>query len=237
MGYTPPIIEVEEGDTTRRHAYEHPLVVRLAHWLGAFTLAVLTLSGLEIFAAFPSFGDKVPQADLLDVPPAFRLGGWLGGALQWHLTFQWVFVGLGLVYALHQAVTGRWRQTLLLPGDVAGVVPMARHYLGLGPRPPATGPYNPLQKLAYTAVLLLGTAAAVTGWMLYKPVQLAPLVGACGGFGMVRLWHFLAMCGLVLFVPGHLLMVALHGWNNLRSMLTGYKADPEYPTGDGGVTP
>jgi thiosulfate reductase cytochrome b subunit len=37
------------------------------------------------------------------------------------------------------------------------------------------------------------------------------------------------MCGFLLsFIPGHLLMVLLHGWNNFYSMLTGWKRDPEY---------
>jgi len=43
-----------------------------------------------------------------------------------------------------------------------------------------------------------------------------------------RLWHFLAMCGFLAFIPGHLVMVALHGWNNFVSMLVGWKKDPEY---------
>jgi len=29
-------------------------------------------------------------------------------------------------------------------------------------------------------------------------------------------------------VPGHLVMVALHGWENFVAMLTGWKRDPEY---------
>ena len=36
-------------------AYEHPLVVRLAHWLNAVALIVMIMSGLRIFLAFPSF--------------------------------------------------------------------------------------------------------------------------------------------------------------------------------------
>lgn len=69
---------------------EHPYVVRMCHWIGALAVMLLMLSGLEIFAAFPSFGEKVPQVDLFVPPAAVRLGGWLGGALQWHLTFAWV---------------------------------------------------------------------------------------------------------------------------------------------------
>jgi thiosulfate reductase cytochrome b subunit len=41
------------------------------------------------------------------------------------------------------------------------------------------------------------------------------------GFRLARVWHFAAMVGLVTFVPGHLLMVALHGWRNAASMVTG----------------
>ena len=36
------------------------------------------------------------------------------------------------------------------------------------------------------------------------------------------------MIGFLGFIPGHLVMVALHGWNNFTSMLTGWKRDPEY---------
>jgi len=40
--------------------------------------------------------------------------------------------------------------------------------------------------------------------------------------------HFSALLGFAAFIPGHLFMVALHGWNNFASMLTGWKKDPDY---------
>ena len=83
--------------------------------------------------------------------------------------------------------------------------------------------YNPLQKLAYTTAIGLGGALAVTGLALYKPVQLSWLVAALGGFRLTRIWHFTAMCGLLGFIPGHLVMVAIHGWSNFASMWTGSK--------------
>jgi Ni/Fe-hydrogenase b-type cytochrome subunit len=212
----------------QRYAVEQPALVRLTHWLSAFVLLILTASGFEIFAAFPSFGDKVPQTDLFEPPVSVRLGDWLGGALQWHLTFMWFFLAVGIVYIVYQAVSGRWRQTLFVPRDLPGVWPMIRRYFLFGPKPAQKEPYNPLQKLAYTVTLGSAGVLAVSGWMLYKPVQLGWLVEACGGFGMVRLLHFAAMCGMLAFIPGHLLMVALYGWNNFRSMLTGLKREPEY---------
>ena len=48
------------------------------------------------------------------------------------------------------------------------------------------------------------------------------------GDWMIRIYHFAAMIGFLSFVPGHLLMVALHGWSNFYSMLTGWKLDPDY---------
>jgi thiosulfate reductase cytochrome b subunit len=200
---------------------EHPSLVRLCHWLAALAVGVLVASGLEIFAAFPSFGDKIPQRNLIVPPDAVRLGGWLGGALQWHLTFAWLFGTVGAAYVIYQGASGNYRQVLFVPADVRGVWPMARHYFLFGPKPLQSETYNPLQKLAYTTALGLGVVLLVTGVALFKPVQLSPLVDALGGIQRLRLWHFSAMAGLLAFVPGHLVMVALHGWGNFASMWTG----------------
>ena len=72
----------DETETVARAVYEHPLAVRLCHWFTAVSLFVRAGSGLQIFRAFPSFGAKIPQKDLLHWPKAFAIGGWLGGALQ-----------------------------------------------------------------------------------------------------------------------------------------------------------
>ena len=204
---------------------EHPAVVRVCHWFAALAVVVLVASGLEIFAAFPTFADKIPQQDLVIPPDVVRLGGWLGGALQWHLTFAWLFLTAGAVYAVYQAVSGNFRQVMFARDDIAGVWPMIRYYSFMGPRPQQRGSYNPLQKLAYTTALALGAVLVLTGLALYKPVQLDGLVAVFGGFRLTRLWHFAAMVGLLAFIPGHLVMVALHGWPNFASMWTGTRGD------------
>src|SRR5579859_6836859 len=98
-------------------AYEHPLVVRLTHWLNAIALFVLVPSGLRIFRAFPSFGPKIPQQNLLDLPKALTLGNGLAGALQWHFTFMWIFVGSGALYLAYQLFSGHYKQVLFTPKD------------------------------------------------------------------------------------------------------------------------
>lgn len=72
-------------------------------------------------------------------------------ALHVHLDLR----GLELLYVVLQIVSGHYRTVLFTPRDVRGVRPMARRYFLFGPKPPSTGQYNPLQKLAYTSTLKL----------------------------------------------------------------------------------
>jgi Ni/Fe-hydrogenase b-type cytochrome subunit len=216
-------------ETVRRPVYEHPWAVRFCHWANAVALVVLVMSGLQIFTAFPSFGEKIPERNLIEqVPQAIRLGGWLGGALQWHFTFMWVFASTAALYVVYQIASGHFRTVLFTPRDVSGVGPMVRYYFLFGPKPRATGQYNALQKLAYTTTIGLGALSLVTGLVMYKPVQLSAIAWLVGGYHTARLLHFLAMCGFLAFIPGHLIMVGLHGWDNFTSMITGWKRRPEY---------
>ncbi|MBZ5616411.1 MAG: cytochrome b/b6 domain-containing protein [Acidobacteriia bacterium] len=221
------VAEEEEPDLVRA-AYEHPLAIRITHWVNAISLFVMAASGLRIFRAFPSFGAKIPEKILLDIPKSLTLGGWLGGALQWHFTFMWIFAVSGLVYVAYQVGSGHYRTMLFTPRDIAGVWPMARHYFFFGPKPPAAGQYNPLQKLAYTSTVGFGALSLLTGIVLFKPAQFSWLAFLFGGFHLTRLWHFAALCGFLAFIPGHLIMVVLHGWANFYSMLSGWKREPEY---------
>ncbi len=94
-------------------AYEHPLIVRMAHWLNAAAVFVMITSGLQIFRAFPSFGPKLPQQNFY-VPPT-----------QDH---PWRMAGRRLAMALHLHVDLRRqrfavrdlsdRQRPLAPGAV-----------------------------------------------------------------------------------------------------------------------
>ena len=228
-GLNPEVVEIEEsGASVERAAYEHPLVIRWCHWILGVCILVLIFSGWQIFWAFPSFGPKLPQHDFIHLPQALMLGGWLGGGLQCHFTFIWIFVITGAVYLVYQVASGHYRMLLFTPADVPGVWPMVRHYFLFGPRPSLTQPYNPLQKLAYTTAVGLGILSVLTGMVVYNPVQFSLLAALMGGFHWARVWHFAVMAAFLAFIAGHLIMVMLHGWKNFVSMLTGWKRDPEY---------
>ena len=155
---------------------QHPAVVRVCHWAFALSLLVLIGSGLEVFAAFPSFGEKLPVSDLFVPPSVVRLGGWLGGALQWHFTFAWLLAAAMMLYFTYQFVSGNVRQVLFASGDVRGVWPMARHYLLCGPKPAITETYNPLQKLAYSMRVAADRRQPRHG---VRPLQAGATVLAC----------------------------------------------------------
>jgi thiosulfate reductase cytochrome b subunit len=55
-------------------------------------IIVMIMSGLEIHNAYPTLPFKVPRA--------LTLGGWLGGATQWHFAAMWVLVTSGLIYVI-----------------------------------------------------------------------------------------------------------------------------------------
>ena len=184
-GLEPPIQKAVNA------VYEHPLPVRICHWLNTVSLVVMALSGLQIFMAFPSFGPKIPQNNLIHKLPSWlTLGGWLGGALPWHFTFAWIYVTTGIMYVGYQVLSGNFRQLLFVPRDIPGVWPMARHYFLFGPKPVPKEAYNPLQKIAYTSAVCIGAFSFMTGMVLFNPVQFSFLTRLMGGFHRARIWHF-----------------------------------------------
>jgi thiosulfate reductase cytochrome b subunit len=101
----------------------HSYCIRLAHWLAMAVIAVMTLSGIEIFRAFPSFSSKLPEPVTIPVPPKIGLGGWLGGALKWHLAFAWLW-SLTALLSVMDLARGGWRRIRISREELAGVLPM-----------------------------------------------------------------------------------------------------------------
>ncbi len=88
---------------------------------------------------------------------------------------------------------------------------------------PAQGKYNGAQRIAYTAIVLMGLGSLVTGLAIYKPSQLSWLTSTLGGYTAARVEHFALTIGYVLFFLVHIAQVVRAGWNNFRSMVMGYE--------------
>lgn len=218
----------EPPPPVRRH---HGLV-RAAHWLNAVVLLGMIGSGLQIYQAFPHFGEK---GNVYPVPNPFdsshfrsgfpewaRLGGWLAGGLNWHFALAWPFVITGLVYVAFLVLSGEWRALLFRPSDVKPAIAMQLYYLRLRKEHPPQGKHNALQKAAYTFIVLLGALSALTGFAIYKPVQLAWLTRLFGGYELARYWHFLFVWIFIGFTLLHVALVFLVDPASLRAMITGW---------------
>ena len=178
----------------------HPLWLRITHWLNAFAVLILVASGWRIYNASPLFDFRIPK----DI----TLGGWLGGALQWHFAAMWLLAANGLIYVIMNLATGRLRAKLLpvrireLIADMKAA--LTGKLVHADPRH-----YNAVQKVAYLFVTLDATVLILSGLVIWKPVQFPLLHSLIGGFEMARFVHFYAMAALVLFFVVHIVMVAI----------------------------
>jgi thiosulfate reductase cytochrome b subunit len=178
----------------------HPLWLRANHWLNALAVGILAMSGWRIYNASP-FLDFM-------VPGGITLGGWLGGAIQWHFAAMWLFVGNGLVYLACNAGSGRFlRQFFPLSVDAFCTDLLAAlkgHLSHATPRQ-----YNTVQRTAYLFVMADAFVLVLSGLVLWKSVQFPNLRELFGGYEAARRVHFFAMTALVSFIGVHLVMVAL----------------------------
>jgi thiosulfate reductase cytochrome b subunit len=192
----------------------------------------MVASGLQIYNAYQRFGPRdtpygvLNPVDLVQGTPAApewaRLGGWLAGGLNWHFALAWPFVLTGLAYLVYLAVTGEWRSILFRPRDARPAVQMQLYYLRLRRAHPPQGKHNALQKLAYTSIILVGALATLTGFAIYKPVQLGWLTALFGGYELTRYWHFLTVWIFVGFTLLHVVLVFVVDPSSIRAMITGW---------------
>lgn len=189
----------------------HPFWVRLTHWLNALAVLVMVFSGWRIYNASP----------LLDwvFPKAATLGGWLGGALQWHFAAMWLLGLNGLVYLGLNLATGRvWQR--FWPLSARAVLRDAWSAVRGRLRHDVDANYNAVQKFAYLFAMVDLVVLVLSGMVLWKSIQFPLLRELMGGYGGARFVHFAGMALLLAFVFVHLGMVALVP-RTLRTMLRG----------------
>jgi thiosulfate reductase cytochrome b subunit len=183
-----------------KSAIVHPLWLRLCHWLNALAMLIMVTSGWRIYNASPLFNFSFPNE--------LTLGGWLGGALQWHFAGMWLFGLNGVIYLLINIFSGRLKRKFwpLSPRElISDFISALRGKLAHND----LNHYNTVQKLAYLFVMIDGIILVCSGFVVWKSVQFPLLRELLGGYESARLIHFFAMSGMVGFIAIHLIMVAL----------------------------
>lgn len=178
----------------------HPGWLRTMHWLNAMAVVVLMMSGWRIYNATAFLGFAIPK----DI----TLGGWLGGAIQWHFAAMWMLGINGLLYLAFNLVSGRLWNKFFPLSPKAFVADLLAAFKGkLAHADPRH--HNTVQRVAYLFVMLDSVLLVLSGLVLWKSVQFPLLRELMGGYEGARLVHFFAMAALAAFVAVHLVMVSL----------------------------
>ncbi len=160
----------------------------------------------------------------------------IGMARHWHFLSILFWVGNGLIFVVLLFATGQWRR--LVPNSWQ-IIPDAwavwGHYatFHLPPEPDSCYHYNALQQLAYFGVVfILAPLAILTGPSMSPALtnRFSWYPRLPGNRQIGRSLHFLIMCAFVLFVIGHVTMVAITGFvRNMNHIVVG--SDDTSPTG------
>ncbi len=193
-------MNVSTGEAGSRPEIIHPLWLRLTHWLNLLAVLMMVTSGWRIYNASPLFD--------FSFPAEITLGGWLGGALQWHFAAMWLFGFNGLFYLVMNVASGRIKRKFW-PLNLRGL--LADLGAALRGKLQHSDPhhYNMVQRLAYLFVMFDGVILVLSGLVLWKSVQFPLLRELLGGYDTARYVHFLAMASLLGFVLLHVVMVAV----------------------------
>jgi thiosulfate reductase cytochrome b subunit len=188
-----------------------PAWLRTMHWINAVAMVLMMMSGWQIYNASPLFPFSFPES--------ITLGGWLGGALQWHFAAMWLLVVNGLAYLSIGFGTGRFRRKLL-PITPSGVFNDTKAALTGNLSHEDLTRYNYVQKLLYAGIIVIGVVIVLSGLSIWKPVQLQYLTALFGGYDIARIVHFSMMSAIVAFLVIHVTLALLVP-RSLRSMIIG----------------
>ncbi|MGB2752972.1 MAG: cytochrome b/b6 domain-containing protein [Pyrinomonadaceae bacterium] len=214
---------------------KHSLATRWMHWINFPLLALMIWSGLLIYWANAVYSLRLGYYEVFHFfPPWFyeTLGipYRLAEGLQLHFFFMWLFTANGIAYIFYTFLSGEWRALLPVPASFRRAPLVALHDAHIVKNKPPQGKYNDAQRIAYTGVILMGAGSVITGLSIYKPTQIGWLTSLLGGYEWARWEHFWLMVLFVLFFGVHVFQVAMAGWANFRSMITGYDVvDAETP--------
>ncbi len=258
LGMPPAVVEPPRDPAG---SYGFPILVRLCHFLNFFFLMLLIRSGLSILMDHPRlyFNDhctpgsdwirltpiKVPldrmwtaKDDARYISPIVSTPGYrhtIGIARVWHFINVHGFILTGIVYYASLFASNQWQRVVPLSLDV---IPQSWntwvHYatFHLPPEPNGFYAYNPLQQIAYFAVVfVMGPLAILTGIAMSPAVVngFPHYAKLFGGRQCARSIHFLTMLSFAGFIVVHVTLVAITGFvRNMNHIVLGTdNTDPQ----------
>jgi thiosulfate reductase cytochrome b subunit len=232
--------EKPPAEATIRLEKKHPLAIRWMHWVNFPVLFTMIWSGLLIYWNDSDNAYRHPHA-------VYRIGigsltlvrmfpPWFWKAINapyhvteglgYHFFFMWIFAINGVLYVSYLLISGEWRVLVPERRSLRDALQVTLVDLHLRKGLPPQKKYNGAQRIAYTAVIVMGLGSLVTGLSIYKPTQAHWITTLLGGYEMARWEHFWLTMGFCAFFLVHVGQVILAGWNNFRSMVSGVEIVP-----------
>ena len=219
----------QESRIVKVYVWEAP--VRIAHWLIALSIVVLSVSGFYIGRPFITVAGPAGQSFVMGWMKIIH--GYTAYVFIAAVMMRILWMMTGNKYAhwdkfipVHQS---RWR----------GLWPTFRFYVFALRKPPGFVGHNPLAGLTYVAVFALYFAAIATGLVMRgasagvgSPVGwFASMAPVLGGLYAARWIHHVVMWLLLGFAVHHVyssvLMSTIEANATVESIFSGYKFVPE----------
>ena len=208
--------------------YKHKIATRWMHWINFPVLTIMIWSGMLIYWANDIYKVSIGNAVVVKFFPEwfykfFHVPYRLAEGMAFHFLFMWLFIINGILYVTYTIVSGEWRYLVPNRHSFKESWQVVLNDLGIRKTAPLQSKYNAAQRLTYTLIIVMGLGSTVTGFAIYKPVQVQWVTNLCGGYEAARLEHFILTVGYVLFFLVHILQVIKAGWNNFRAMVAGFE--------------
>ncbi|MCX5816346.1 MAG: cytochrome b/b6 domain-containing protein [Proteobacteria bacterium] len=197
-------------------SYLHSLPLRIWHWANACIVLVLIITGIQL---------RVPSIQILhDYRYAVLLHKYFGYAMTGSFLF-WFFYYL--------ATGGLTKHYLMGFEDIKGMPRQALYYIfsifrgEKNPfKPSPDNKFNPMQKLAYSSVMLVFVPIIVITGVLFSDILFFfSWIKALGGLRILDAVHVAAAYVFILYLLVHLYMTTLGPklHSHIKGMITGYE--------------
>jgi thiosulfate reductase cytochrome b subunit len=137
---------------------------------------------------------------------------------------MWILMANGICYLVYGFATGRFRRKLL-PIWPSQIIADVRDALRFKLAHDDITHYNAVQKLLYAGIIVVIVIQVISGWAIWKPIQLSELVDLFYGFQTARLVHFLGMAAIVGFLVVHVALALLVP-KTIAAMVNGGPPEP-----------
>ncbi|EOI0353177.1 Ni/Fe-hydrogenase, b-type cytochrome subunit [Campylobacter coli] len=220
----------KEEKLQRKAEYEFSIGLRLTHWVRAFAIVVLVITGYYLSYVFQNPISNGEPVNFMQAK--YRM-------VHQAVGFVLIACVIFKVYLFFfDRISRKERISIVDALNPKLWIEQIKFYLFLGKHLHLKGVYNPLQFVTYIFFYIVMVGIILTGLILYTHTYheglggllyevLRPLEAALGGLADVRTYHRILMWVILIFVPVHIYMAffnAIKGKDGaIDAIVSGYK--------------